>query len=149
MNGARNSLKRQRLYQGTQNTTLDESAQSEGKGVMRTIAKLPIGAAMVCGAAVAVTAPAAAQVVTAVPPPPVSAWASYNELDAFVYSSPYCSSLLSYYYAPPVGSPVIRSPVIWPNVIGPLVVMPYCVTGIGDVDFVVDLTPGSAGTVEE
>jgi hypothetical protein len=65
---------------------------------MRTIAKLAIGAAMACGAAIAATAPAAAQVViTGSSLPPMMVPACYDAAGNFLWSSAYCTSLLGYY----------------------------------------------------
>jgi hypothetical protein len=91
------------------------------KGVMRTIVKLAVGAVMACGAAVAVAAPAAAQVSFGFgvggPPVVAPAYPAYSCYDAYgnyVYSYPYCTA---YSYAAPV--------------YGPSVVEPYFGIGIG------------------
>jgi len=78
------------------------------KGVMRTIAKLAIGAAMACGAAVAATAPAAAQVgfgIGVAPPYVAPAPVCYDAYGNYIYSYPYCTAYPDYYVAPPVIAP--------------------------------------------
>ncbi|HEY6301708.1 MAG TPA: hypothetical protein VIX14_01465 [Terriglobales bacterium] len=60
---------------------------------MRTIAKLAIGAAMACGAAVAATAPAAAQVL--IGGPPVMSSACFDAFGNFIPSA-YCTGLYGY-----------------------------------------------------
>jgi hypothetical protein len=84
------------------------------KGVMRTIAKLAIGAVMAGGAAFAVAAPAAAQVGFGIgvgpgyayPAVPAPAYSCYDGYGNYIYSYPYCTA----YYAPPIYAPPVVEP---------------------------------------
>ena len=77
---------------------------------MRTIAKLAIGAAMACGAAVAATAPAGAQVLIGSPSVLIGsssssliAAACWDAAGNFIWSSPLCTSYsYSYWYGTPM-----------------------------------------------
>lgn len=69
---------------------------------MRTIAKLAIGAAMACGAAVAATAPAGAQVLIGAPQSSLIAATCWDAAGNFIWS-PLCTSYsYSYWYGTPM-----------------------------------------------
>ena len=81
---------------------------------MRTIWKMAIGGVMAAGAAVAVAAPAAAQVSFGIGVGPAypaypsyPAYSCYDAYGNYVYSYPYCTA----YYAP---APVYAPPVVEP-----------------------------------